>query len=273
MGAAGLVAQQLSFAYPGAGRPVLDALSLRAEPGRVLGILGANGCGKSTLCKLLAGLVEPAGGTVVVDGEPVEHSPWHLVQYVPQDVDAAIIAPVVEEDISFGLRNRGVSEEAVDRRVAELLELVGLPGFAHRAVAELSGGERQRLALASALAVEPRYLILDELSAHLDTASADRLLALVQRISRSAHVGVVVVTQRPDECRWFDEVAVIANGEVADVRPPAGVLYDAELLQSAGLAPPMIVDLVRALERKGVMLNGCPLDVTQLREMAMSCSR
>lgn len=268
----GLIARSLAFAYPGASAG-LSGVDLAIEPGTLVALLGANGSGKSTLCRLLAGLLEPSAGDLRVDGVAVHDAEWNAVQYVPQDVDATIIAPRVGEDVAYALRNRGLPPSEVDRECDLLLASVGLEGFAEREVETLSGGERQRLALASALSAAPRYLLLDEVAAHLDEGSAARLLQLVAERARERDIGVLVVTQRPAEARWCDTVVILSGGVVSEPRPPGTVLYDDELLSAAGLAPPAIVRLARALRQQGRPVPGAPLDPASLASALRQCSR
>lgn len=262
----------LSLQYPGMEDPLLAGVDLDVAPGEVVGLLGANGSGKSTLCEALAGLVEPASGEVLLGGAWVADCQWHALQYVPQDVDAAIVAPTVYDDIAFTLENRGVLPADRPARVDELLTTVGLPGFARREVIYLSGGERQRLVLASALAAGPRCLVLDEVTAHLDAPSAESVLQIVRDVARRDGIAVVMVTQRLDECRWFDRVSVLAGGTLSAPRTPASVLYDTLLLERAYLSPPLVVRLVQELDARGVPVGDAPLAATDLPAVLGRCS-
>jgi energy-coupling factor transport system ATP-binding protein len=189
------------FAY-GSGGPVLDGVSLRIEEGEHVAVLGASGSGKSTLLRALAGLVPHFhGGTfagrVVVGGvDTREARPSGLtgiVASVFQDPEDQVVMAKVANEVAFGLENLGTPPEAIWPTVEEALALVGVEQLADRATGELSGGELQRVSLASALALRPRLLLLDEPTSQLDPAAADAFFDRIERLP----CAVVVSEQRP----------------------------------------------------------------------------
>lgn len=197
-------------------RRVLDAVSIEAEPGYVTALLGPSGCGKTTLLRAIAGLAPIASGRVSVNGADVTDVPAHRrgVALVFQD-HALFPHRDVGENVGFGLRMRGVPEEQRRERVAEALDLVGLPGSERRPVQELSGGERQRVALARALAPEPDVLMLDEPLRSLDRVLRDRLLDELASIVRGLSCTVVYVTHDTGEAfRIADRVAIMRAGRM-----------------------------------------------------------
>ncbi|HTR34046.1 MAG TPA: ABC transporter ATP-binding protein [Gaiellaceae bacterium] len=195
------VVDRLSFAYPG-GAPVLNDVSLRVEDGEHVLVLGSSGSGKSTLLRALAGLVPHFhggrfSGSVVVGGiDTREARPSELagtVASVFQDPEDQVVMAKVANEVAFGLENTGAPPEAIWPRVEEALALVGAEHLADRAVGELSGGELQRVTLASALALRPRLLLLDEPTSQLDPATAEAFFETVERLG----CAVVVSEQRP----------------------------------------------------------------------------
>ena len=195
------VVEGLRFAYGGGGA-VLEDVSLRIEPGERVALLGASGSGKSTLLRALAGLVPHfhggtfAGSVVVAGRDTRETRPSALagdVATVFQDPEDQIVMARVANEVSFGLENLGSEPGEIWPRVDEALALVGAAHLAERATAELSGGELQRVALASALALRPRLLLLDEPTSQLDPAAADAFFSVVERLP----CAVVVSEQRP----------------------------------------------------------------------------
>ncbi len=211
-------------------RRVLNGVSLRAEPAAVTALLGPSGCGKTTLLRAIAGLIPIAGGRVRVGDLDVTDLPAHRrgVALVFQD-HALFPHRDVGGNVAFGLRMRGVPQDRRHQRVAETLELVGLPGAERRPVQELSGGERQRVALARALAPEPDALMLDEPLRSLDRVMRDRLLDELASIVRGLSCTVVYVTHDTNEAfRIADRVAImraghmIQSGDIGDAwRRPA----------------------------------------------------
>jgi len=200
----------------------LDGVSLEVADGEVVTVLGPSGAGKSTLLRVVAGLARPDRGRILLDGEDLAPVPPHRrgIGLVFQD-HALFPHRDVAGNVAFGLRMRGDSREQIERRVGELLALVGLAGFERRSVATLSGGEQQRVALARSLAPEPRLLLLDEPLGSLDRRLRDRLLADLERLFAALRVTALYVTH--DQAEAFalgDRVAVMRDGGVVQVGTP-----------------------------------------------------
>jgi iron(III) transport system ATP-binding protein len=210
-------------------RPVLDGVALHAEPGSLTAILGASGSGKTTLLRLIAGFDRADAGTIDLGGRVVE-GPRAFVRperrgigYVPQE-GALFPHLTVRGNVSFGLRNgrRGADAE---RRVEELLALVGLAGFEKRVPHQLSGGERQRVALARALASDPSLVLLDEPFSSLDVELRTSMRREVVEVLRRTGVTAILVTHDQDEALSIaDRVAVLQHGTIVQCDEPA-VLY------------------------------------------------
>jgi thiamine transport system ATP-binding protein len=219
----------------------LDSASLEVADGEVVTVLGPSGSGKTTLLRVIAGLQVPDEGRVLLDGIDLEQVPPHRrgVGLVFQD-HALFPHRDVFGNVAFGLRMRGESPDAVGARAAELLELVGLAGFEHRAVGTLSGGEQQRVALARALAPEPRILLLDEPLGSLDRRLRDRLLEDLEVLFDELALTAVYVTH--DQAEAFalgDRVAVMRDGGVVQVATPDALWahpLDEDVARFLGLA-------------------------------------
>ena len=200
----------------------LDAVTLDVAGGEVVAVLGPSGSGKSTLLRVVAGLQRLDSGRVLLDGEDLAPTPPHRrgIGLVFQD-HALFQHKDVWGNIAFGLRMRGDTRPEIERRVRELLELVGLTGFEHRSVATLSGGEQQRVALARALAPEPRVLLLDEPLGSLDRRLRDRLLDDLVGLFAELRITAIYVTH--DQAEAFalgDRVAVMREGRVVQTETP-----------------------------------------------------
>jgi ABC-type Fe3+/spermidine/putrescine transport system ATPase subunit len=246
----------------------LRGVTLTAPGGRITVLLGPSGCGKTTLLKIAAGLLEPDRGRVYFNGVDYTRVPAERrdVGMVFQDL-ALFPHMSVFENVAFGLRVRGVRGLELERRVREVLDLVGLDrSFYNRRVTELSGGQQQRVALARALVIEPKVLLLDEPLAHLDYKVKQRLLEEVRRIQRSLRITTIYVTHDQLEAMAVgDVIAVMRDGYVVQVGTPREVyenprdLYvasffgDANILDSrfAGLNSDGLV----ALRFEDVILN------------------
>ena len=198
------------------GKRALDGASLEVADGEVVTVLGPSGSGKTTLLRVVTGLQQPDSGRVLLDGRDLAGEPVHRrgIGLVFQD-HALFDHRDVEGNVAFGLRMQGASRGEISRRVAEVLELVGLRGLERRSVATLSGGEQQRVALARALAPDPKVLLLDEPLGSLDRRLRDRLLDDLKRLFGELAVTAVYVTHDQGEAfELGDRVAIMREGRV-----------------------------------------------------------
>ncbi|MGZ4443259.1 MAG: ABC transporter ATP-binding protein [Nocardioidaceae bacterium] len=191
-------------------------VSLELPAGEVLAVLGPSGCGKSTLLRAVAGLEQPAAGSVVFDGRDLAGVPTHKRGFALMFQDGQLFAhQSVAGNVGYPLRLRGRPRPEVTGRVEELLELVGLPGFGDRSPGTLSGGERQRVALARSLAVDPRLLLRDEPLSALDRGLRERLAADLREILVAAGTTALLVTHDHEEAfAVADRMAVMRAGRV-----------------------------------------------------------
>ena len=199
-------------------RVVLAGVSLTLTERRV-GVIGANGSGKSTFARLLNGLVVPTSGTVRVDGLDTRTQAREVrrrVGFVFQDPDAQIVHPTVAEDLAFGPRNQGLPDEEIDRRVEEMLDRYELAGHRDHPAHLLSGGQKQLLAIAGVLAMRPQRIVFDEPTTLLDLTNTRK----VGRVIAELEQDVVVVTHHLELLSGFDRVLVVEDGRVvADGAP------------------------------------------------------
>lgn len=216
----GLQIRSLSRFF-GATRALVD-VSFDVAPGEIVAVLGPSGSGKSTLLWILAGLQQPDSGTVCWDGESVLDVPPHQRGFGLMFQDYALFPHLnVFENLAFGLRMAGWENQRIQARVTEMLELVGLAGFAKRDVLSLSGGEQQRIALGRALAPQPRLLLLDEPLGALDRLLRERLLLEMQAILRQTRQTALYVTHDQEEAFVLaDRVVLLNQGALVQVDTP-----------------------------------------------------
>ena len=211
-------------------RVVLNDISVTLSEQRI-GVIGANGSGKSTFVRLLNGLVLPTEGTVRVDGLDTRKEGREVrrrVGFCFTDPDAQIVMPTVAEDVAFGLRRRGLSKAEIAMRVEATLDAYGLAGHADHPAHLLSGGQKQLLALSSVLVTDPEVLVLDEPTTLLDLRNA----AVVQRVVRDLPHQVLLVTHHLDLLEGFDRVLVFDDTQVVyDGQPDAAVKHYRELMR------------------------------------------
>ena len=203
-------------------RVVLSDITVRLTEQRI-GIIGANGSGKSTFVRLLNGLLLPTTGTVRVDDLDTRRDGRDVrrrVGFCFTDPDAQIVMPTVREDIAFGLRRRGLSRTEIDARVAEALVTYGLDGHADHPAHLLSGGQKQLLALSSVLVTEPSVLVLDEPTTLLDLRNAGKVAELVERLDQQ----VLLVTHHLDLLDGFERVLVFDDSRIVYDGPPADAI-------------------------------------------------
>jgi sulfate transport system ATP-binding protein len=200
----------------------LNDVSLNVRVGSLTALLGPSGGGKSTLLRVIAGLETPDSGKVLIGGEDSTDTPPQRrnVGFVFQHY-AAFKHMTVAKNVAFGLTIRKKPKEEIESRVDELLKLVHLDGFAHRYPSQLSGGQRQRMALARALAVQPRVLLLDEPFGALDATVRKELRAWLRRLHEEVHVTTVFVTHDQEEAMEVAEQIVVLNkGDIEQVGSP-----------------------------------------------------
>ncbi len=205
----------------------LDDVSVEVPAGSLTALLGPSGSGKSTLLRIIAGLERPDAGRVLIEGHDVTSRPPQErgVGFVFQHY-AAFKHMTVAKNVAFGLEIRRRPKSEIKERVAQLLELVQLNGFADRYPAQLSGGQRQRMALARALAVEPDVLLLDEPFGALDARVRKELRAWLRRLHDEVHVTTIFVTHDQEEAMDLaDQIVVMSHGQVEQVGG-ARELYD-----------------------------------------------
>ena len=243
-------------------RPALDNVNLKIGKNEFVGIIGHTGSGKSTLTQLFNGLLYASSGQVTVDGQEISEEHKSKLKEIRQKVGLVFQYPeyqLFEEtialDIAFGPKNLGLSEEEIDKRVKESMEKVGLSyeQFKDESPFELSGGQKRRVAIASILAMKPKYLILDEPTAGLDPEGRDEILREIKNIYDSEEDMTVIIVSHSmeDIAKVANRVIVMNQGKIfADDKPE--IIYSmAEELDEIGLDVPQITRAPKLLEEKG----------------------
>ena len=245
---ASISCEHLTYSYPEAAEPALSGVNIEIPAGEYVGVVGPNGGGKSTLVRLLNGLLTADSGRVRVAGlDPATElfEVRRLVGVLFQNPDNGLVAPFVEDDVAFGLENLGVGRAEMRERVREAIAAVGLAGYERREPHTLSGGEKQRVALAGLLAVGPEVLLLDEPTAMLDPVGREEVLGRVRELSRSRTV--MHVTHHLEELFDADRVLVLGEGTLAADTTPDNLFSDADLLRENRLVLPTVPRLAADL--------------------------
>jgi sulfate transport system ATP-binding protein len=205
----------------------LHDVSIDIAPGKLTALLGPSGSGKSTLLRVIAGLEVPDSGTVIIEDQDVTNVPPQRrdIGFVFQHY-AAFKHMTVRDNVAFGLKVRKRPKNEITAKVDELLGIVGLAGYQERYPSQLSGGQRQRMALARALAIEPKVLLLDEPFGALDAKVRAELRAWLRRLHEEVDVTTVLVTHDQEEAMELaDRIVVLNDGRIQQVGAPREV-YD-----------------------------------------------
>ena len=266
-------AKDLSFVYrtgEADAVPALRNLNLEIEPGQLVAIIGHNGSGKSTLAKLLCAVLYPTEGELWIDGVLVrQENQWEVrrrVAVVFQDPDDQLVMNRVEDDVAFGPENLGLPREEIAERVRSSLEALGLEEIGGRLIEDLSPGQKQRVAIAGALAMRPKFLVLDEPTSLLPVPVAWRLISTVKELNRQEGTGVLHVTHSMSEAALFERVVVMDEGRLVLEGTPGEVFRHVEKLREIGLDVPLAASLAYRLRSRGVPLEGDVLTGSDLRE-------
>jgi energy-coupling factor transport system ATP-binding protein len=225
---------KLSFQYVGASSKSLNDVDLKVREGEFILVLGRSGCGKSTLCRALNGLIPHfyggrISGHVVVDGKDTrDHSPTdfaNIVGMVFQDPENQLVMTNVENEMAFGLENMCVPTETMKERVHQYSEYLDLTRFLSRFIPELSGGEKQKVAMASILAMRPKYIVLDEPTSQLDGDNAVLFLEFLKQMNRELGISVILVEHRIERCIDYpDRIIIMDQGAIVKDGPRAEMI-------------------------------------------------
>ncbi len=265
-----LEARDIRFAYDEGGRWAVDGLSMRVKKGEYVAVLGANGCGKSTLAKHFNAILLPASGAVLVEGMPTadEAHLWDIRQKVGmvfQNPDNQIVATVVEEDVAFALENLGVEPAEMRRRVDEAMELAGIYKYREKAPHKLSGGQKQRVAIAGVIAMRPDCLVLDEATAMLDPIGREKVMRTVHKLNEECGITVVQITHYMEEAARADRVLVMDAGKVVLEGTPKEVFSQVDKVRALHLDVPQAAELCHELTAAGCPM---PADLIRVEECA-----
>ena len=223
--------RNVSFSYE-PGTPVLDNLSFHIRKGETVGLIGANGAGKSTIMKLMLGLL-PAQGEILVDGMPVTKQNLPPIRqkigFVLQDSDNQMFMPTVYEDMIFGPRNYGLSREEADARVDRVLRELGLENLKHRHNHKISGGEKRMAAIATILAMEPEMIVMDEPSTALDPVNRRRVISTINSRKETKLIASHDLDMILDTCQ---RVILLNHGRIVADGEAETILWDQALLEA-----------------------------------------
>ena len=263
-------AKDVVFRYSDQGRAALDGVSMEVRRGEFVAVLGANGCGKSTLAKHFNAILLPEQGEVFVEQYNTKEEE-HLydirqrVGMVFQNPDNQIVATVVEEDVAFALENLGVPPDEMRGRVDEAMEMAGIYKHREKAPHKLSGGQKQRVAIAGVIAMRPDCLVMDESTAMLDPIGREKVMRTVKKLNDEYGITVVMITHYMEEAVQADRVIVMSRGRIELEGAPQEVFRDSARIRALKLDVPQAKELCDLLREAGVDL---PPDIISADECA-----
>ncbi|MFD1850677.1 energy-coupling factor ABC transporter ATP-binding protein [Oceanobacillus bengalensis] len=260
----------VSFRYSEDSPWVLRNVSFDIYEDEWVAIIGHNGSGKSTIAKLVNGLLFPGEGKILIDGREVnEDSIWEIrkkVGMVFQNPDNQFVGATVQDDVAFGMENRGVPRSEMIERIKSTLNAVGMQDYRLTEPHRLSGGQKQRVAIAGVLAISPRVLLLDEATAMLDPKGRKEIMQTVSNLLGKKGLSLITITHDLEEVVQADRVIVMNNGEVWDVSKPRDIFLKKDALRKIGLDIPFVAILADELRESGLSISREPLNHEELLE-------
>lgn len=265
----GIKIRDLAFAYPDSKYPVLKNINLDFEPFSWTVIIGHNGSGKSTLARLIDGLLSPTAGSIEVDGIQVnENSLGKIHQqigFVFQNPENQFVGATVADDVAFGLENRQVAQNKMEKKIDKALKMVGMTDYKNTAPINLSGGQKQRVALAGILALMPKIIILDEATSMLDPLARQEILSLLRRLKNEYNLSIISITHDLKEIELADKIIVLNDSHVVKQGTPSEILKDKELLLEIGVGVPASQQLQKLLVERGIDIPNRYLNLEELK--------
>ena len=235
----------------------LNDVSFHVKHGEWLSIVGHNGSGKSTTARLIGGLLVADSGQIIVDGQELtEETVWDIrdkIGMVFQNPDNQFVGATVEDDVAFGLENKGIPYKEMVSRVQEALSFVGMMDFKDREPARLSGGQKQRVAIAGIIAMRPSILILDEATSMLDPEGRQELIQYIEDIRQQYGMTVLSITHDLDEVAMSNRVLVLKQGKVESISSPRELFSRGSELVDLGLDIPFSALLTQKLKNQGLI--------------------
>ena len=255
-----LEVKDLNFSYEEEGKTI-DNVSFSVEEGSYTTIVGHNGSGKSTIAKLIMGLLESASGTITIDGIALNNENLAKIRsrigIVFQNPDNQFIGATVRDDIAFGLENHCVEPSMMDEIIDTNATLVKMSDFMDQEPTHLSGGQKQRVAIAGVLAMKPKLLIFDEATSMLDPDGKDEIKKVIMKLHKESSLTILSITHDIDEVASSDYVVALDHGKVVLTGTPQEVFQQEKKLKEMKLDIPFSLKIADELKKRGVTVDRC----------------
>jgi len=261
---------QVSFRYDEERPWALKNCSFTIKQNESVAIIGHNGSGKSTIAKLMNGLLFPEEGTITINGQQLtEEAVWEIrkdIGMVFQNPDNQFVGATVQDDVAFGLENRGIERNEMIKRIDDALTTVKMKEYELTEPHRLSGGQKQRVAIAGVISIFPKVLILDEATVMLDPKGRMEISETIQQLQQKMDITLVAITHDLNEILQSDKVIVLNKGEIWDVGTPREIITKGNQLKEIGLDIPFISELTKEIEGLGIPLKKDILYAEELLE-------
>lgn len=233
---------------------VLKNFNLTINNGEMVAILGHNGSGKSTIAKIMMGLLEVSSGEIYINDkllsqDTIEECRNHM-SIIFQNPDNQFVGVTVKDDIAFGLENKNLPKEEMEQRINKYLTMVSMLDFIDHAPEELSGGQKQRVAIAGALAMESELMIFDESTSMLDPKGTKEVNEMIKKIKNEENKTIIVITHNLEEASYADRIIVLNSGFIVADGTPAEVFKNEKVLEASGLKTMESVSIIHNLKNK-----------------------
>ncbi|ALX49366.1 energy-coupling factor ABC transporter ATP-binding protein [Lentibacillus amyloliquefaciens] len=262
--------KNVSFRYGEEQSWVLKNCSFEIYENEAAAIIGHNGSGKSTIAKLMNGLLFPQEGEIIVNGRHLtQESIWEIrkdVGMVFQNPDNQFVGTTVQDDIAFGMENRGIARDEMVKRIDDILKAVRMESYRLTEPHKLSGGQKQRVAIASVLAIFPQVLILDEATVMLDPRGRRDIMKTVTNVKEERNLSLITITHDLKEVVQAERVIVMNDGEIREEAVPRDIFAKKAELHEIGLDIPFIATLSDELQKAGVPITNEALSHEELLE-------
>lgn len=256
----------------------LENVSMEVKRGSFVTVIGHNGSGKSTLAKHMNGLFLPNEGVVIVDGIDTanEEQIWNIRRtagMVFQNPDNQMVATVVDEDVAFALENIGLPSDEIRHRVDWALDTVGMTKFAKSSPSHLSGGQKQRVSIAGVLAMQPKVIIFDEVTAMLDPLGRKEIINTALKLNKELGITIINITHYMEEAINSDEIIVMNDGKCVARGTPGELFKRVDYLKELGLTVPVVTDVAYRLNKAGLDIPCNILTMEELTEALCQLKR
>ena len=248
------VSYETTNTYNNTSTTLLKNINFFVNKGEFISVMGPNGCGKSTLARLLNATLITTSGEIYIDGLNTKNHSIEIkkkIGMVFQNPDNQIISSTVEEEIAFGLENLCIPTKEMKIKIKNSLHEVGLDGFEKKSIHSLSGGQKQKLIIASILAMKPEIIIFDEPTSMLDPDSKKNILNTILKLKNIYKITIILITHYINEALHSDKVVLMNKAKIISIKPPKELFSDVDLITKNGILPLPSTDILHFLKANG----------------------